>query len=150
MLAIYPMITISSWALANQRKPFISYKTPKLKPTLFMRQPNILTSSTLFQHRAGMRNEMWWSHYIDLWIVRIPADHVRRTITGTNEMNWTKSLRWMWKNDWMKCVVRKNGIDPDKNLTRPRFFHLETHMEWLRRELVTPALLIWVYEQLIT
>ena len=39
----------------------------------------------------------------------------------------------------MKFVVRENGRNPEKNLPRPRFVHHETHMEWPRRELGTPA-----------
>ena len=39
----------------------------------------------------------------------------------------------------MKFVVRENGRNPVKNLSRPRFVHLETHMEGPRRELGTPA-----------
>ena len=33
----------------------------------------------------------------------------------------------------------ENGRHPAKNLPRPRFVHHETHMEWPRRELGTPA-----------
>ena len=39
----------------------------------------------------------------------------------------------------MQFVVEENGRNPRKNLPRPRFVHHETHMEWLRRELGTPA-----------
>ena len=39
----------------------------------------------------------------------------------------------------MKFVVGENWRNPEKNLHRPRFVHHETHMEWPRRELRTPA-----------
>ena len=39
----------------------------------------------------------------------------------------------------MKFVVGENGRNPEKNLPRPHFIHHETHMEWPRRELGTPA-----------
>ena len=39
----------------------------------------------------------------------------------------------------MKFVVGENGRNPEKNLSRPRFVHHETHMEGPRRELGTPA-----------
>ena len=39
----------------------------------------------------------------------------------------------------MKFVVGENGINPEKNLPRPRFVHHETHMEGPRCELGTPA-----------
>ena len=39
----------------------------------------------------------------------------------------------------MKFVVGENGRNTAKNLPRPRFVHHETHMEWPRRELGTPA-----------
>ena len=43
------------------------------------------------------------------------------------------------KNGGMKFVAGENGINPEKNLPRFRFVHHETHMEWSRRELGTPA-----------
>ena len=39
----------------------------------------------------------------------------------------------------MKFVVGENGRNLEKNLPRPRFVHLETHMVEPRRELGTPA-----------
>ena len=48
-------------------------------------------------------------------------------------------MRWVWRNGGMKFVVGENGGNPAKNLPRPRFVHHETHMEWPRRELGTPA-----------
>ena len=39
----------------------------------------------------------------------------------------------------MKFVVWENGMNPVKNLPRPRFVHHETHMEGPRYELGTPA-----------
>ena len=53
-----------------------------------------------------------------------------------NEMKW---MRWVWGNGGMKFVVGENGRNLEKNLPRPRFVHHETHMEWPRRELGTPA-----------
>ena len=53
-----------------------------------------------------------------------------------NETKWT---RWVWRNGGMKVVVGENGRNPEKKLPRPRFVHHETHMEWPRRELETPA-----------
>ena len=55
---------------------------------------------------------------------------------GWNETKW---MRWVWRNGGMKFVVWENGRNPEKNLPRPRFVHHETHMEWPRRELGTPA-----------
>ena len=53
-----------------------------------------------------------------------------------NEMKW---MKWVWRNGGMKFVVGENGINPEKNLPSPRFVHHETHMEWPRCELGTPA-----------
>ena len=53
--------------------------------------------------------------------------------------NETKWMRWVWRNGGTKFVVGENGRNPAKNLPRPRFVHHETHMEWPRRELGTPA-----------
>ena len=53
--------------------------------------------------------------------------------------NGTKWMRWVWRNGGMKFVVGENGRNPAKNLPRPRFVHHETHMEWPRGELGTPA-----------
>ena len=53
--------------------------------------------------------------------------------------NETKWMRWVWRNGGMKSVVGVIGRNPMKNLPRPRFVHHETHMEWPRRELGTPA-----------
>ena len=53
--------------------------------------------------------------------------------------NETKWLRWVWRNGGMEFVIGENGRNPAKNLPRPRFVHYETHMEWPRRELGTPA-----------
>ena len=53
--------------------------------------------------------------------------------------NETKWMRWVWRNGGMKFVVGENGRNPAKNLPRPRFVCHETHMEWPRRELGTPA-----------
>ena len=39
----------------------------------------------------------------------------------------------------MEFVVGENGRNPEKNLSRPRFVHHETHMEGPRREFGTPA-----------
>ena len=53
--------------------------------------------------------------------------------------NETKWMRWVCRNGGMKFVVGENGRNPMKNLPRPHFVHHETHMEWPRRELGTPA-----------
>ena len=53
--------------------------------------------------------------------------------------NETKWMRWGWRNGGMKFVAGENGRNPEKNLPRPRFVHHETHMQWPRRELGTPA-----------
>ena len=55
---------------------------------------------------------------------------------GWNETKW---MRWVWRNGGMKFMVGENGRNPEKNLPRPRFVHHETHMEWPRLELGTPA-----------
>ena len=55
---------------------------------------------------------------------------------GWNETKW---MRWAWRNGGMKFVVGETGRNPVKNLPWPRFVHHETHMEWSRRELGTPA-----------
>ena len=56
------------------------------------------------RHRAGSRDEMRWSPFIErLWIARVPADHVWRTITGADEMKWNKMnemMRWVCKKWW--------------------------------------------------
>ena len=54
-----------------------------------------------------------------------------------NEM---KLMRWVWGNDGMKCVLGEKWRNLEKNLSRPRFVHHQTHMEWPRRELGTPAM----------
>ena len=53
--------------------------------------------------------------------------------------NETKWMRWVWRNGGLKFVVGKNWRNPMKNLPRPSFVHHETHMEWPRCELGTPA-----------
>ena len=53
-----------------------------------------------------------------------------------NEKKW---MRWVCRNGGMKFSVGENGRNPAKNLLKPRFFHHETHMEWPRRDLGTPA-----------
>ena len=108
------------------------------------------------RHRAGSRNEIRWSPFIEgLRIAWMLAD---RTITGSYEMkplywrsensmdagppnyhrvvwNETKWMRWVWRNGGMKFVPGEN----EKNQPRLRFVHHEIHMEWPRRELGTPA-----------
>ena len=87
------------------------------------------------------RVEGWYamkSHIIGPWVPRVPADHAWCIITRADEMK---------RNGWDECgenggmifVVGENGRNPEKNLPRPRFVHHETHMEWPRRELGTPA-----------
>ena len=53
--------------------------------------------------------------------------------------NETKWMRWVWRNGGMKFVAGENGKSPEKYLPRTRFVHHETHMEWPRRDLGTPA-----------
>ena len=53
-----------------------------------------------------------------------------------NETKWT---RWLWRNGGIKFVAGENEGNPKKNLPRLCFVHHETHMEWLRHELRTPA-----------
>ena len=55
---------------------------------------------------------------------------------GWNETKW---MRWVWRSGGMKFVVGENGRNPEKNLPIPCFVHHETHMEWPRRALGTPA-----------
>ena len=40
---------------------------------------------------------------------------------------------------WNEICGGENGRNPEKNLPRTRFVHHETHMEWPRRKLGTPA-----------
>ena len=51
----------------------------------------------------------------------------------------TKCMRWVWRNGGIKFMVGENGRNPEKNLPRPHFVPHETHMEWPKRELRTPA-----------
>ena len=67
------------------------------------------------------------------------AGRPRLTHHHKGRWNETKWMRWVWRNGGMKCVVGENGRNPEKNLPRSRFVHHETHMEWPRRELATPA-----------
>ena len=47
------------------------------------------SSSTPVRHRAGTRDETWWSVFIEgQWIARMPADHTWRTITRTDQLKW--------------------------------------------------------------
>ena len=71
-------------------------------------------------------------------MARMLADLVWRTIIELDEMK---------RNEWDECEemvdwnfeTGENGRNSEKNLSRLRFVHHETHMEWPRRELVTPA-----------
>ena len=67
------------------------------------------------------------------------AGRPRLTLHHKGWWNETKWMRWVWRNGGMKFMVGENGSNPEKNLPRPRFVHHETHMEWPRRELGTPA-----------
>ena len=67
------------------------------------------------------------------------AGRLRLTHHHKGWWNGTKWMRWVWRNGGMKFVVRENGRNRAKNLPRSRFVHHETHMEWPRRELGTPA-----------
>ena len=69
-------------------------------------------------------------------VARMPADHAWCTITGADETKW---MRRVWKNGGMKYVARKNGRNVEEKPTQSRFFHDETHLEWPRRKLETPA-----------
>ena len=81
---------------------------------------------------------MRWSPYIaGQWIARVPADHAWRTITRADEIKRNDEMsmeKW-----WNEICGRGNERNPAKNLPKPRFVHHETHMEWPRRELGTPA-----------
>ena len=65
----------------------------------------------------------------------------RPRLTHHHKGGWneTKLMKWEWRNGGMKFVVGENGRNPEETLPRPRFVHHETHMEWPRRELGTPA-----------
>ena len=54
--------------------------------------------------------------------------------------NWTKWMRWVWRNDEMNFMAEENGRNSVKNLPRLRFVHHETHMEWQKCELPTNLL----------
>ena len=54
-------------------------------------------------------------------------------------MKWNEMDEMSMEKCGMKFVVGENGRNPEKNLSRPRFVHHETHMEGPRRELGTPA-----------
>ena len=83
----------------------------------------------------GMRSDQ------DLWIARMLVDHAGRTIRGADKIKWNekKWMRWAWRNGAMKIVVGENGRNPEKNLSRPRLVHHETHMEWPRGKLGAPV-----------
>ena len=55
---------------------------------------------------------------------------------GRNETKW---MCWVRRNGRMKFVARENGRNPKKKLPRLRFNHHESHMDWPRSELGTPA-----------
>ena len=48
-------------------------------------------------------------------------------------------MRWGWRNGGLKFVAWEHGRNPEKTLPRVRFVHHESHMDWPRRELGTPA-----------
>ena len=50
-------------------------------------------------------------------------------------MNEISVGRW-----WNEICGREKGINPEKSLPRLRFVHRQTHMEWPRREVGTPAM----------
>ena len=58
---------------------------------------------------------------------------------GRMKLNETKLIRWEWENGGMIFVTGENERNPEKNLPRLRFVRDETHMEWPRCELQTPA-----------
>ena len=69
----------------------------------------------------------------------MPADQPVAPSQWLMVWNETKWMRWVWRNGGMKFVVGEHRRNPEKNLPRPRFVHQETHMDWPRRELGTPA-----------
>ena len=81
-----------------------------------------------------------------LRIARMPADHAWRAVIGADEMNEVSVEKW-----WNDICGRGNGRNPEKNPPRLSFVHHETHIEWPRRELWTPAvgaqhLTVWSME----
>ena len=62
----------------------------------------------------------------------MPADHARRTITGSDERNVTKWIKWMWRNGRMKFVAVENGGTQRKMYPNPVPSNT-------RRELGSPA-----------
>ena len=86
---------------------------------------------------------------VEGWDAMKPRDYRSVSSKGAGEphlmhhhkgwWNGTKWMRWVWRNGGMKFVVGENRGNPAKNLPRPRFVHHETHMEWPRRKLGTPA-----------
>ena len=92
-------------------------------------------SSTRIQRKAGPRDEIQWSPFIDvLWTVRMLAVHAWRTITGADEMKWVRSVK---RNCGMTFVAGEKGETPRKSTQTP-FVHQETNMEWPSRELGAP------------
>ena len=67
------------------------------------------------------------------------ANYAYCTITGTDEINWNEMNDMSVEKWWNDICGRGKREKPEKTLPRPRFVHHETHIEWPRRELGTPA-----------
>ena len=67
------------------------------------------------------------------------ADHACRIIIVADEMKWNEMNEMSMGKWWNEIRGRENGRNPEKKLTRSRFVHHETYMEWSRRKLGTLA-----------
>ena len=110
--------------------------TPPRSPNIIWPSLNILNSCPT-QGRVEGWDAMKPQDYRS--VSKKGAGRPRLTHHHKGWWNETKWMRWGWRNGGMKFVVGENGRNPEKNLFRPRFVHHETHMEWPRRELGTPA-----------
>ena len=73
-------------------------------------------------HRAGSRDEMRWSPYIeDLWTARMPKDHAWFSMKGADEMKGRTT--WVWRNSGMKFVEGRNVWYPENNLRKHHIYH---------------------------
>ena len=61
------------------------------------------------------------------------SEYVCRIIAGANDMDWNKMNEICVEKLWNEMYERR------KNLLTSRFVHHETHMDWPRLELETPA-----------
>ena len=103
------------------------------------------------KYKINILNSCQTQGPVEGWDAMKPQDYRPRSVSSKGAgqprlshhhkgwWNETKWMRWVWRNGGMKFVVEENGRNPEKNLPTPRFVHHETHMEWPRRELGTPA-----------